>query len=269
MRLILTLLLTAMLVLGVWSFCAYEPFLLGPGPDGYTWWWPQEISTFGQDIDGLFALISWMILFFFVLTEGVLVYAVWRFGKKSSEKGTFSHGNHKLEMLWTAIPAGLLLLIAFSQMSAWASIKFAGATEGEPIFAEVIASQFDWRFRYPGADGVFGTVDDIENPFEFVVPDDQKIVFNLRSRDVLHSFFVPKLRVKQDAVPGMTIPVWFEFDKEQLAEETDHSFDLICAELCGWGHYKMAGRITVVSREEFDTWMAMKTEDKWSNGQED
>ena len=126
-------------------------------------------------------------------------------------------------------------------MSTWAEIKFKGAIEDEPVFCEVWASQFDWRFRYPGADERFGTADDFETPYELVVPDDQKIVMNMRSRDVLHSFFVPKLRLKQDAVPGMTIPIWFEVDTAQLAEEPSNSFDIICTELCGWGHYKMSG----------------------------
>jgi cytochrome c oxidase subunit 2 len=76
-------------------------------------------------------------------------------------------------------------------------------------------------------------------------------VFRLKSRDVLHSFFVPVFRLKQDAVPGMSIPVWFE------ATETG-SYDLICAELCGWGHYKMAGRIHVVEQDEFERWLADK-----------
>jgi len=262
MRLIVTLLFTAVLVLGVWSFVGYQGFLLGPSPDGYTWWWPKEISTFGQNIDALFILIGVMILVFFVLTYVLLIYGVFKFSAKREDKAVFTHGNHRLEMLWTAVPAALLLVIAFSQMSTWAAVKFDGATAGEPRFAEIWASQFDWHFRYPGRDGRFGTADDVDTAFELVVPAGEKLVFDLRSRDVLHSFFVPMLRVKQDAVPGMTIPIWFEVDQEQLEEafegQEDRSFDLICAELCGWGHYKMAGRIRVVSRAEFDEWMEIQ-----------
>src|SRR3954469_25116554 len=101
-------------------------------------------------------------------------------------------------------------------------------TPTSPPTAEVNASQFDWRFRYPGADGKLGTADDIENPFEFVVPVHEEVLFILRSRDVIHSFFVPYFRLKQDAVPGMAIPVWFEATQEG-------TYDLVCAELCGWG----------------------------------
>ena len=269
MRLIVTLLFTALLVLGVWTFVDADTFLLGPMPEGYRWWWPGEVSTFGEDIDFLFFLIAAMVLVFFVLTEGLLIYFVFKYSAKRHDKATYSHGNHRLEMLWTAIPAGLLLIIAFSQMSTWAAIKFRGPSADETPFAEIFASQFDWRFRYPGEDGRFGTMDDIESAWELVVPEGERLLFQLRSRDVLHSFFVPKLRLKQDAVPGMTIPVWFEVDTDELAAEPSRSFDVICAELCGWGHYKMSGRIRVVTRDEFDAWMSERIEEKYTNGKED
>ena len=93
--------------------------------------------------------------------------------------------NHRLEMTWTAVPAVVLVAIAFAQMNPFAKIKFAGSTKGQPVFAEIWASQFDWRYRYPGLDGRYGTSDDIETAWELVVPKDEKLVFNLRSRDVL------------------------------------------------------------------------------------
>ena len=270
MRFITTLLLVAMLVLGVWTFFDASTFLLGPKPEAYPWWWPAEVSTYGQNIDGLFRLIAFMILIFFVLTEGLLIWCVWKFSQKRDDKAEFTHGSHKLELLWTGIPAVLLVVIAISQMSTFAEVKFAGATEDEPIFADIFAAQFDWRFRYPGADGRLGTADDIESPFELVAPVGEKVVMTLRSRDVLHSFFVPMLRLKQDAVPGMSIPVWFEVDPEQFEaqknEDGELEMDLICAELCGWGHYKMAGRVRIVTREAFDAWIEEKTAEKYSNG---
>ncbi len=266
MRILFTLLLLVMTVLGVWTFIDSETFLFGPQPEGYTWWWPAEISTYGEDIDFLFYLISGMILVFFVLTEGLLLWFVFKYGAKRPDKGAFSHGNHRLEFLWTGIPALLLLVIAFSQMSTFASIKFRSAIEDEPVFCDIWGSQFDWRFHYPGADGRLGTVDDLQSPFELVVPDDQKIVMNLRSRDVLHSFFIPKMRLKQDAVPGMTFPIWFQADPEQVALESKNHFDIICAELCGWGHYKMSGRVRVVSRSEYEAWLEEMTAKQFDNG---
>lgn len=253
MRLIATFLFLAVLVLGVWTFVT---------ADQYGWWLPENVSSYGGDIDDLFYLILWMVAFFFVLTEAILVYCVFRYTDKTPGKALFTHGNHKLELFWTAVPAALLLVIAFSQMGTWAEIKFSDSYPESGPIAEVYASQFDWRFCYPGDDGQFGTMDDVENPFEFVVPVGEKVMFNLRSRDVIHSFFVPLFRVKQDAMPGMTIPVWFQADKEG-------SYDLVCAELCGWGHYKMAGRVRVVSRPVYERWLEDKRKEMQSNGKED
>jgi cytochrome c oxidase subunit 2 len=240
MRLIATVLFLAVLVLGVWTFV---------DAPAHGWWLPENVSSFGPDIDALFYLILWMVGFFFVVTEGLLAWFIFRYSKKDRSKAVFSHGNHRLEMLWTAVPALLLLVIAFSQMGTFAEIKFRSHLPSTEPIAEVYASQFDWRVRYPGPDGRFGTMDDLENPFEFVVPEGGPVVFHLRSRDVIHSFFVPQFRLKQDAMPGLTIPVWFEAEKSG-------TYDLICAELCGWGHYKMAGRVKVVPRAEYEQFLA-------------
>jgi len=261
MRLVTSILFLLVPILGVWTFWI---------ADDYGWWFPENVSTYGGSIDWLFYLIMWMVGITFVGTEILLAYFVFKYGKQRSDKALCSHGNHKVEMIWTAIPAALLLVIAFSQMGTWADIKFASSfpdgTDGpysveEPI-AEVYASQCDWRVRYPDEDGDFDGADVIESPFEFVVPVDTDVVFNLKSRDVLHSFFVPNFRLKQDAVPGMTIPVWFN------AMETGE-YDLICAELCGWGHYKMAGRIRVLPQDEYDAWLASEREALYANGTEE
>ena len=99
--------------------------------------------------------------------------------------------------------------------------------------------------------GKLGDADDIFVVNDLHLPVNEEILIDLKSADVLHSFFLPNVRVKQDAVPGMKIPVWFR------ATETG-TFDLVCAELCGWGHYKMKGRLTVESREDFDKWLEQK-----------
>jgi cytochrome c oxidase subunit 2 len=243
-RLTITLLLLAVPVLGVWTWMEADRWHL---------WFPPYVSSYGKSIDGLFYVILWMVTVTFVLTEGLLVWFVFRYSKKSDEKAVYTHGNHTLEMVWTAIPALLLIIVAFSQMKAWATVKMNFPEDGpytvqHPLM-EVYASQFDWRARYPDAQGNFESADVVETPYEITVPEDVPVVFRLKSRDVLHSFFVPKFRLKQDAVPGMNIPVWFE------AQEAG-SYDLICAELCGWGHYKMAGRIHVLPQAEFDQWLA-------------
>ena len=259
MRYLFTLLLLAVPVLGVYTFATAAD---------HNWWFPPAVSSYAEKIDGLFNLIMWMVGVTFVGTELCLAWFVFNYSKKRSDKAAFTHGSHKLEMIWTAVPAIALLFIAFAQMGTWADIKFEknfpsdGAYSREKPIAEVWASQFDWRFRYPGDDGVLGNVDDVENSFEFVVPVNEPIVFNLRSRDVIHSFFVPQFRIKQDALPGHTIPVWFKAQQEGL-------YDLVCAELCGWGHYKMAGRVRVVSRPEYDKRMSDMKAAWFSNGSEE
>jgi cytochrome c oxidase subunit II len=246
LRVVATLLLLAVPVLGVWTFMEAEEWGL---------WFPPMLSSYGGDIDFLFYVILWMVAVTFVGTEVLLVWLVWRYSKRDTSRALYTHGNHTLEMVWTAIPALLLIFVAFSQMKAWSTVKINFPDDGPYTVAkplmEVYASQFDWRVRYPDAQGNFQGADVIEVPYEITVPADTKVVFRLISRDVLHSFFVPVFRLKQDAVPGMQIPVWFE------ATEPG-SYDLICAELCGWGHYKMAGRIRVLPKDEFDTWLAAK-----------
>ena len=236
MRFLLTLLFLALLVLGVWTFLDAH---------NHGWWLPPNLSTYGHDIDRLFYWILWMVGFFFVLTEGILIWCVFAYSKKRDTKAQYTHGNHRLEMLWTAIPGAMLLFITFTQMGAWATIKFKSSfPDVEPI-AEVWASQFDWRIVYPGPDAKIGTMDDIESPFEFVVPVKEKVLFNLRSRDVIHSFFVPLFRVKQDAMPGMTSEVWF-------VPKQSGDWEIACAEHCGLGHYRMRGQVHVVPAATLD-----------------
>jgi len=245
-RVLIALLLLAVPVFGVWTWVKAPEWGL---------WFPENVSTYGDSIDGLFMLILWMVTVTFIGTEVLLAWFVWRYSKKDSTRAVYSHGNHTLEMVWSAIPAVLLIVVAISQMKAWTTVKIDFPDEGpytvEKPMMEVYASQFDWRVRYPDASGNFTGADVIEVPYDITVPVSTKVVFHLRSHDVLHSFFVPKFRLKQDAVPGMVIPVWFE------AEEVG-SYDLICAELCGWGHYKMAGKVHVLAQDEYERWLAEK-----------
>lgn len=245
-RALIALLLLAVPVFGVWTWVKAPEW-------GY--WFPENVSSYGGSIDGLFMLILWMVTVTFIGTEVLLVWFVWRYSKKDSTRAVYTHGNHTLELVWSAIPAVLLIIVAISQMKAWTTVKIDFPEDGpytvEKPMMEVYASQFDWRVRYPDATGNFTGTDVIEVPYDITVPVNTKVVFHLKSRDVLHSFFVPKFRLKQDAVPGMVIPVWFEAEKVG-------SYDLICAELCGWGHYKMAGKIHVLAQDEYERWLAEK-----------
>jgi cytochrome c oxidase subunit 2 len=254
-------------VLGVACF-AFAPM--------YKIWLPHDISQHGPVIDGLFYFILWLTGVIFVITEVALFWFLWRYdshGRSNAVK--YTHGSHALEIVWTIIPAAVLLFIAIYQMNAWADSKIRNPAAGpDGIYGtaddmaptlEVTGRQFEWRLRYPvpaelrqealGQDSEWDSKNSqIKELFvvnDLHIPVNEEILIDLKSADVLHSFFLPNARVKQDAVPGMKIPVWFR------ATETG-SYDLVCAELCGWGHYKMKGRLTVESREDFNQWLVQK-----------
>ena len=210
-------------------------------------WLPKDVSEHGHTIDHLFNFILVLTGVVFVATEVILFWFLWKYDSKTNnEPVKFTHGSHNLEIVWTILPAATLLFIAIYQMNAWADVKLR-----KPDMAptcRVIGRQFEWRIVYPGPDNKLDTPDDIHHVNDLHIPVDEQILVSLESQDVLHDFFLPNLRVKQDAVPGMAIPVWFR------ATEQD-TYDLVCAELCGWGHYKMKGQLTVESRAQFDKWL--------------
>ncbi len=210
-------------------------------------WFPQDVSAYGHVIDGLFMTILWLTGIVFIATEVTLAWFIWRYdAQTNADPAKFTHGSHNLEVIWTILPAATLLFIAIYQLNAWAETRIR-QPDDPGLQVEVTARQFEWRLRYPGADGQFDTADDLYTVNDMHIPLDEDILVQLKSEDVLHSFFLPNLRVKQDAVPGMKIPLWFR-------ATAPGRFDLVCAELCGWGHYKMKGRLTVESREDFDQW---------------
>jgi cytochrome c oxidase subunit 2 len=226
-------------------------FVAGPI---YGLWLPQDISQHGHTIDHLFYFILWLTGVVFIATEVVLAWFLWKYdGRDAARPVQFTHGSHALELVWTILPAFTLLFIAIYQMNAWADSKIR-KPRIDPV-VEVTGRQFEWRLRYPGPDGKFDTLDDVHVVNDLHLPVNEEILIDLKSMDVLHSFFLPNMRVKQDAVPGMRIPVWFR------ALEAGQ-FDLVCAELCGWGHYKMKGRLTIESRDAFDRWLKQKSADE-------
>jgi cytochrome c oxidase subunit 2 len=233
----------------------YSPF----NPD---WWLPNSpgephhtVSTFGREIDSLFIIILVITGITFIGTQIALVWAAFRFVDVTDAEGrpvrpaTYFHGSQRLEVIWTIIPASILVFIALYQMGTWAAIKFRTAAPKVQALAEVTGRQFQWVMAYPGPDGRLNTTDDLHlvNDLHFVKG--KTALIYLKSSDVLHSFFLPQMRIKQDAVPGLSIPVWFDSDRAG-------KYDLACAELCGWGHYKMRGNVTVhETQSEFDDWM--------------
>jgi len=226
-------------------------FAVAPGAG---MWLPIDISEHGHQIDHLFMFCLVLTGVVFVVTELVLVWFMWRYdAKQNRDAAKYSHGSHNLEVVWTIVPAATLLFIAIYQMNAWADVKIRVPDMAPTV--EVTARQFEWRIRYPGPDGKLGNLDDIYVVNDLHLPVNQQILLNLKSMDVLHDFFVPNLRIKQDAIPGNTIPMWF-------TAKQNGTYDIVCAELCGWGHYKMKGRLTVESPEEFQAWLAQKGQEQ-------
>jgi cytochrome c oxidase subunit II len=242
-----SILFAVVAVLSVGAF-VYAPF-------SPPWWLPNPpdnphhaISTFGRDIDSLFVIILWITGIVFIGTQIALVWATYKFVDGPGRKAQYFHGSQRLEVIWTIIPASILVFIALYQMGTWASIKFRSAAPKVQPLAEITGRQFQWVMRYPGPDGKLHTPDDLHlvNDLHFVKG--KTALIHLKSSDVLHSFFLPEMRIKQDAVPGLTIPVWFDSDRAG-------SYELVCAELCGWGHYKMRGNVTVHNNDrEFAEW---------------
>ncbi len=221
-------------------------------------WLPLNISREGQAIDELFTFILYLTGAVFVGTSLTLFWFMWKYdAERNQEPVKYIHGSHTLEIVWSILPAATLLFIAIYQMNAWGNAKMRRPTDafGQPKapIAEVTGRQFEWRIRYAGENGTLHDRDDILTVNELHVPVDEDIVLSIKSEDVLHSFFLPNLRVKQDVVPGLKQHTWFRADREGV-------YDIVCAELCGWGHYKMRGRLIVESRDKYEEWLAEQYE---------
>ena len=215
--------------------------------------WFPELVVSDRNIDHLFYFILWLTGVVFVGTGVVLFWYLWKYdAKHNTQPVVYSHGSHMLEVIWSVIPAIILLFLAVYQMDAWAGARMRRPQlengQLKPALARVTGRQFEWRIQYPGEDGLFDTPDDVHLVNELHVPLEEDVVIEIESDDVLHSFFLPNFRVKQDVVPGMKQFVWFHPVK-------NGKFDIVCAELCGWGHYKMKGQVTVEPRSDFDQWL--------------
>lgn len=213
----------------------------------WSWILPENYSTFGADADALYYLILWITGFVFVLTEGLLLYFVLRYRHKEGRKASFHHGSTKAEVTWTLIPLVILIWIGVESTGVWELMK----RDVPPDAMEVIvtAQQFEWNVTYPGLDGILGTEDDFTLLNQLHAPQDRPILVYLRATDVIHSFFLPEMRVKQDAVPGQEMRVWFE-------ATAPGQYTLGCAELCGTGHTTMNGILMVHTQQDYDNWVA-------------
>ena len=210
-------------------------------------WLPEDVSTYGQEIDSLFYLIYYITAATFILVTVLMIVFLVKYREQPGRRAIYTHGNTTLEIIWTIIPAAILIVLSFMSVSTWAKVKRSVPPTDFEI--QVTAKQFNWEVVYPAADAKFGTPDDVSFDNDLHVPVNKVVRIHLSSRDVIHSFFLPNLRLKQDAVPGRTILVWFEATKPG-------KYELPCAELCGFGHSGMKGWLYVHTPEEYAKWAA-------------
>lgn len=209
-------------------------------------WLPENISTFGAEIDSLFYLIYYITAGVFLLVTVLMVAFLILYRHREGRRAIYSHGHTTLEIIWTVIPAIILVVLSFLSQKTWGNVK--GYLPPSQLRVQVTAKQFAWEMLYPGPDGEFNTTDDLKLDNELHVPVNKVVRVVLKSKDVIHSFFLPNLRLKQDAVPGRAIEAWFEATKPGR-------YELPCAELCGFGHYTMRGFLIVHPPDEYQKWM--------------
>jgi len=213
-------------------------------------WLPENISTYGGEIDALLSLIYSLTLFWFFLTLGLIVFFLIRYRRREGRRGAFVHGDRLGEAAWILIPAVIVLAldlwIDHRGADAWAKVR--GHIPAAGLHVQVTGKQFNWEILYPGPDGKLGTADDLQLDNELHVQVDQVVWVTLRSKDVIHNFFLPNVRFKQDALPGREVEFWFQATKPGR-------YEIPCAELCGFGHSGMIGALIVHTPEDYQQWV--------------
>lgn len=236
---------------------------------------PVLASEHGQGVNDLLVYIHALMIVLFVGWLAYFGFVLWRFHQRRQPKGDYvgvkNHASSYVEVGVAGVEAVLLLFVA---IPLWARAVDAFPPENESTRVQVVAQQFNWNFRLPGADGTFGRQDmrwvsatnsfgvdaadpaghdDVQLFNELHVPVGKPVIAYISSKDVIHSFKVPAMRVTQDAIPGMRIPIHFKPTREGR-------YQIYCAQLCGNGHAAMAqGILVVTSPEDYDRWLASKS----------
>jgi cytochrome c oxidase subunit II len=208
-------------------------------------WLPEDVSTYGGEIDSLFYLIYYITAASFILVTVLMILFLIVYREREGRHATYTHGNTPLEIVWTIVPAVILIVLSFMSVNTWAKVKREPPASDFEV--QVRAKQFNWEIVYPGRDGKLGTEDDVKFDNDLHVPVNKVVRLHLTANDVIHSFFIPNLRFKQDAVPGRTVLAWFEATKPG-------KYELPCAELCGFGHSGMKGWLFVHTADEYRKW---------------
>lgn len=226
---------------------------------------PPPITSLGQQIDRQYSLTLYVTGAAFILAQLGLGFAILRF-RDRGQRAHFTHGSTIAEVLWTSITIITFVGLGIAGSKAWGEMRFTPASR-DSVQIEVTTTQFVYTFRYPGADGKFGRLDaslvnapagnplgldpndaagrdDVVVPI-LTVPVNRPVELLLRSQDVIHNFFVRELRIQQDTVPGMVIPIHFTADRIGR-------YEIVCTQLCGLGHYKMHSFMDVVSESDYE-----------------
>lgn len=216
---------------------------------------PEGISTYSGEIDDLIVLITILTGIGFIVSELFLIGFAIKYRRKEGVKASYIKGVGWKQVQWIVYPTIMLacvdLVIDLETNKVWAKVMQELPKDGEKI--SVTGMQFQWKFAYPGEDGMVGTDDDKVVFNELHVPVNKNILFTLESKDVLHSFFIPNVRFKQDAIPGRVLKRWFNATK--VGEYT-----ISCAEICGTGHTNMAAKLIVHEQEDYYKWLNEKVE---------
>ncbi len=234
---------------------------------------PPIASAHGADLDRLNAWVHVLMLVLFVFWAAYFVFVLWRFSAKNHPKAD----HHGMKSHWSTYGEGAIvvaeavLLLVFS-IPLWGKWTSKPAPETNPLEIHLMAEQFAWNIHYPGPDGIFGRrkaelisssnpvgldpndpagKDDIVMINQLHVEKDRPVIVHISSKDVIHSFFLPVMRVKQDAIPGMDVPVHFT----PIKTNDGATWEIACAQLCGLSHYRMRGQLFVDTHDEFVKWM--------------
>ena len=226
--------------------------------------WLPPLKSDRVAIDHALAITLVVTGLVFIVTNLLLAWFGFRYQDAPGARAAYWHDNPRLEWTWTLVTAAILAVFLFNALGLWAQVT--SRPPADAMLIEVTGQQFAWNVRYPGKDGLLGKTDHLQasqdNPIGLVkddpaskddlqllnqlyLPKDRPVRVQIRSMDVIHSFFLPNFRVKQDAVPGMTMEIWF------VPKETG-DFEIACAEHCGLGHYRMRGQVHVVPAADLD-----------------
>ncbi|HYC91325.1 MAG TPA: cytochrome c oxidase subunit II [Thermoanaerobaculia bacterium] len=240
-------------------------------------WMPPNYSAHGGQLDDLSLYVHWLMAILFVGWGLLFVFMLMRFRRSKHPTavyhGTKSHVSKYAEIGVFVIECVLLFGISIPAWSRWTTRPKAAAN---PLEVRVVGEQFAWNVHYPGPDKIFGKTsvehvtssnplgidptdphakDDIATLNQLNMELNRDVVVRLSAKDVIHSFFLPNMRVKQDAIPGMEVPVHFR----PLKTTGNETWEIACAQLCGLGHYRMKGQYRVDTKADFDKWMAQQT----------